>query len=320
MLYSKDTAVTVIRRMVANDRLCHAFILCGEKGVGKKTLAKYMAAQILCERGTGIPCGECKSCRMIKNGAHPDFITVTPRGKTGNYLADDLRAVISDSSVAPNEGQKKIYFLPRIDKALPAAQNVLLKIVEEPPEHVCFIMTAETKEKILPTVLSRAIILNVPEPSEEECREALLKAGIPSESAESAIAVFGGNIGRCLEYLGDDGAKKLPQAVGEITDCIISGDEYALLKSLTSLEGDRELCLDVLAALKSVIRDAIAQKLGGELYSVCRERAKKLSETVRRSSLRQMYDEITAAEAKINGNASALLCLSDLCGRLAVNR
>ena len=107
MLYSKDTAVTVIRRMVANDRLCHAFILCGEKGVGKKTLAKYMAAQILCERGTGIPCGECKSCRMIKNGAHPDFITVTPRGKTGNYLADDLRAVISDSSVGYQSGTEK---------------------------------------------------------------------------------------------------------------------------------------------------------------------------------------------------------------------
>ncbi len=320
MLYSKDTAVTVIRRMTERDRLCHAFILCGEKGVGKKTFAKYMAAQILCERGTGVPCGECKACRMLKNNAHPDFITVEAKGKSGNYLADNLRAVVSDASVAPNEGRRKIYFLPRVDKALPAAQNVLLKIVEEPPEHVCFIMTAESKDRILPTVLSRAIVLNIPEPSEEECLEALLSEGIPKADAERAISVFGGNIGRCLEYLGDESAKKLPDAVGEIMDCLISGDEYALLKSLSSLEKDREFCLEVLAALKSALCDSVAKKLGGKLHSVCRKKAEKLSETVRRSSLQQMYDDVSQTEAKISGNASPLLCLSDLCGRLAVNR
>ncbi len=320
MLYSKDSVVSMIKTMVSSDRLCHAFILCGERGVGKRTLGKYMAAQILCEGGTGLPCGKCKSCRMIKNDAHPDFMTAKASGKSGNYLADDLRAVISDANVAPNEGSRKIYFLPGIDKALPAAQNVLLKIVEEPPEHVCFIMTAESKDKILPTVLSRAIVLNIDVPSEEECLEALLSEGVGKNDADNAISIFGGNIGRCLEYLQDDEAKKLPQAVDEIMDCLISGDEYALLKSLSSLEKDRELCLDVLAALKTAIRDAAVQKLGGRLYSVCRDKAKALSGSVRKSALQQMYDDITSAETKINGNASPVLCLSDLCGRLSINR
>ena len=89
--------------------------------------------QALCERATGVPCGECRSCRLIEQNIHPDVITVKPSGKSANYRVDDLRPIISDAYTASNEGGYKIYILPEIDKALPAAQNILLKIFEEPP-------------------------------------------------------------------------------------------------------------------------------------------------------------------------------------------
>lgn len=318
-LYAKDKAVGLISSMIKRDRLSHAYIICSEKGVGKKTLARYMASQILCESGNGEPCGSCKSCRMLLNDAHPDFITVEPSGKSGNYRADDLRAIISDANVSPNEGDKKIYFLPRIDKALPAAQNALLKIVEEPPAHVLFIMTAESREMILPTILSRTISLNISEASEEECLEALDNAGIPKKDAEEAAGLFGGNIGKCLEYVNDEEAKRLPEAVKEVTSALIKGDEYAVLKTLNSLEKEKALCLDVLSELKNVLRDALSQKFGGELSSLCRGGAKELSKKLRQSSIERMYEDISIAENKINGNASLLLVLSDLCGRLSIN-
>lgn len=302
--------------MISRDKLSHAYIICGERGVGKKTLARYFAAQILCERQSGTPCGECKSCRMLSHDAHPDFITVKANGKSGNYLAADLRAIISDTSVSPNEGEKKIYFLPRIDKALPAAQNVLLKIVEEPPQHVIFIMTAESKESILPTILSRTIVINISETSEAECLEALLAEGVSQSDAQKAVSLYRGNIGRCLEYLNSDEAKLLPDTVRIITEALISKDEYALLKTLTSLDSDRDFCLDVLASLKTVIRDAQVQKFGGELYSLCRDEVSEFSKVFRKSALERMYDELTTAENKIKGNAFATLVLSDLCGRI----
>lgn len=319
-LYSKDNAVGLIRSMILRDRLSHAYILCGEKGIGKKTLAKYMAAQILCEKGSGEPCGVCKACRMLEIDGHPDFITVEASGKTGNYRADDLRPIISDASVLPNEGGIKLYFLPRIDKALAAAQNVLLKIIEEPPAHVVFIMTAESKERILPTVLSRAICINIAEPTADECRRALSKMGFAQAEIDSAVSLFGGNIGRCAEYIRDDGAKKLPETVRSITENLVSGDEYGLLRALSSLEKDREMCLSALAELKNVIRDAVAAKVGGELGSLCRSDAEKLSQKLRLSHLEKMYDDIASAENKINGNSSMALTLGDLCGRLSVNR
>ena len=318
-LYAKESAVSLIRSMIRRDRLSHAYIICGEKGVGKKTLGRYMAAQILCEKGDGDPCGVCKSCRMLKNDAHPDFITIEPSGKSGNYRADDLRAIISEASIAPNEGEKKIYFLPRFDKALPTAQNALLKIVEEPPAHVLFIMTAESREMILPTILSRTISLSISEAEVAECLEALTDAGIQKDDAWKAVDMFGGNIGKCIEYVRDNDAKRLPESVKEAISALVNGDEYELLRSLCSLEKDRALCVEVLSDVKKVLRDALAHKFGGNLSSLCREDAKALSKKLRQSTIERMYDDITLAENKINGNASAVLVLSDLCGRLSIN-
>ena len=312
-LYSKDAAVSMIRSMIIRGRLSHAYLISGERGVGKKTLARYMAAQILCETGTGEPCGVCKSCRMIKNDAHPDFITVSAGGKSGNYLADDLRAIISDSSVAPNEGERKIYFLPRADRSLPAAQNALLKIVEEPPPHVLFIMTAESKERILPTILSRTVNISLSESGEAECLEALADEGISEAEAREAVSVFGGNIGRCLEYIREPEAKEFVLKLKGISAALVSGDEYELLRELTSLESDRENCGYLLAEFKNVIRDAVAAKFSGKLSSPCRAEAAGLSKKFRQSSLERMYDAVCEAEDRINGNSNAVLTLSDLC-------
>lgn len=316
-LYSKDNAVGLISNMIKADRLCHAFILCGERGVGKKTLAKQLAKQILCEKKNGSACGACNSCLSFERGLHHDFITVTPSGKRG-YLMNDLRPIVSDASVSPDFGEKKVYFIPGIDTAVTAAQNVLLKIVEEPPPHVVFIMTAESKEKVLPTILSRTVALNVSPASEDECLSALKEAGAEKGAAEKAVSLYGGNIGRCLEYIFDEGAKKLPDTVAEISGTMLKRDEYALLNLLSSLEKDREFCSAVLNELKNVFRDAVTAKLGGELCSLCRSEAAEMSKKIRQPALESMYDSVADAERKINGNASAQITLSDLCGRLSI--
>ncbi len=315
-LYSKNNATELIGSMIKNSRLSHSFIICGEKGVGKKTLANRLAAQILCHEGKGEACGTCKSCRMAQNNAHPDLITLVPSGKSGNFRADDLRPIISDASITANEGVYKVYILPNIDKALPVAQNTLLKIVEEPPKNVVFIMTATAKEGILQTILSRSIVLSVGLASESECIEALLEKGFAEADAKRAIEAFGGNIGACLEYL-SSGSEDYPfEAVKAIASALNKGDEYLLAKELSGLDKDKAFAAQALGLLETVIRDALISKTGDKLISSCRKEAEALGESVRQSGLIKMYEAIGEAIRKINGNANVQLALNDLCCKL----
>ncbi len=314
-LYSKDNIAGLVLSMRKRDRLCHSFLLVGDKGVGKKTAAKYMALEILCRSDGEIPCQTCRDCRMILNNAHPDVITVSASGKSGNYRADDLRPLISDAYIAANEGGYKIYILPDIDKALPAAQNTLLKIFEEPPDHVIIIMTAEKQENVLPTVRSRAIVINVPEATREDTIAALLERKIPERDAERAYGLLGGNIGACIEYL-DGGSDELYLRVRAASEALSKSDEYALLKNLN--ETDRAVAGELVVELSRVISEAIKRKQGySEDRSFYSEQAQKLSESVSLKALMTMYDRIMQASRKLKGNAGVSLTMSDLSAKLA---
>ncbi|MCD7784062.1 MAG: AAA family ATPase [Oscillospiraceae bacterium] len=312
-LYSKDNIADLVLSMRSRDRLCHSFLLVGDKGVGKKTAAKYMALEILCRGTDKIPCGVCKDCRMISNDAHPDVITVSASGKSGNYRADDLRPLISDAYIASNEGGYKIYILPDIDKALPAAQNTLLKIFEEPPDHVIIIMTAEKQENVLPTVRSRAIVINVPEATHEDTIAALKERRIGESDAERAYQHFGGNIGACIEYLGG-GSDEMYLRVKSASEALAKSDEYVLLKTLN--ETDRAMAVELTGELSKVISEALKRKQGYEDKSFYSTEAQKLSETTGQKALITMYDRIIEASQKLKGNASVSLTMADLCGKL----
>ncbi len=312
-LYSKDNISELVLSMRSRDRLCHSFLLVGDKGVGKKTAAKYMSLEILCRSQGEVPCGICKDCRMILNNAHPDMITVSASGKSGNYRADDLRPLISDAYIASNEGGYKIYILPDIDKALPAAQNTLLKIFEEPPDHVIIIMTAENLENVLPTVRSRAIVINVPEASHEDVIAALSERKISEPDAERAYQLCGGNIGACIEYL-NGGSDELYLRVQSASAALAKSDEYGLMKILN--ETDRVAATELVTELSKVLAEAMKRKQGYEDTSFYSAEAQKLSETTGSKALMTMYDRTLEALKKLRGNASVGLTMADLGAKL----
>lgn len=321
-LYGKSAITELICSMIRRGRLPHAFMIIGESGVGKKTLCRHIAKQILCEKGTGVPCGECLACKKTEKGIHPDFIEKTPGGKNGNYLSDELRSIVSDAQIAPNESEKKIYFLPDIDRSLPEAQNMLLKVLEEPPPHVMFLMTACSREKILPTVMSRVIAPGLCEMTEEECRSALKEKfgeNGREELIERAISVYGGNVGKCIQYVENEGQSAVLTALNGLLKAMSERDEFMMAAALSSLDlpNGRGDILELLASFKTVLRDVAAQKLDAPLCSENRAAAAKLSKNIRRAAVDRMYQAVSVAEKRINGNAAVGLCLSDLCGRLA---
>ncbi len=146
--------VETLKRAVLEGRTSHAYLFCGPRGTGKTTMARILAKALLCEKGPGaLPDGTCEQCSLIAASEHPDVIELDAASRTG---VDNVREeIISRVSYAPVRGRAKVYIIDEVHMLTPAAFNALLKTLEEPPEHVVFIMCTTDPQKILATILSR---------------------------------------------------------------------------------------------------------------------------------------------------------------------
>ncbi len=146
--------VETLKRAVIEGRTSHAYLFCGPRGTGKTTMARLLAKALMCEKGPGqLPDGTCEQCRLIAAGEHPDVAELDAASRTG---VDNVREeILSRVNYAPTLGRCKVYIIDEVHMLTPAAFNALLKTLEEPPEHVVFIMCTTDPQKILATILSR---------------------------------------------------------------------------------------------------------------------------------------------------------------------
>ncbi len=265
-LYSKDALVSSVKAMKSGGRLAHAFLLTGEKGVGKKVSAKYIAMTLLCEHGTA--CGECRHCRRIIAGTHPDVIMPEKTGKSQIYSRDTFRFVCSDAYVSPNDCDAKVYIFTDCESIEEATQNLMLKLIEEPPDTAYFIFTAKSRSVFLPTILSRVISIGIAECSEEDCRSALTDMGYSSDRIDEAAGCFHGNIGNCVDYLDGGETARNVELCRKIVSAVVSGNEYDLLTALHGIGEDRKRIRLVLELVDKVVRDACVKRLENGLSMI----------------------------------------------------
>lgn len=322
-IYENNIIVDTIASMVRNQKVVNSLFIYGEKGLGKKTMAKYIAASIICEEQTGKACHACRTCRMVFNDVHPDVITMVPEGNNKNFLIDQLRdSLITDAPIAPSEAVKKVYILPDMDATLTAAQNALLKLVEEPPDNCVIIFTGSSRASLIPTILSRVIPLGIQKLSDNSIREILKEKGYGEIDIESAINTFNGNIGKCIGFLeNENGICDIITTTKAITDAIILADEYLITKEIFELSNQKQMALSVFDYLLEVIRDASVYHISKDeklLTSVYKDGAIKLSETMTKKKTLRIYDAITNASSKILANGNLNLNLTALSSNLLV--
>lgn len=203
--------------------LSHAYILSGPGGSGRHTLARLLAAGVLCDSRGEKPCGQCGSCLKVGKGVHPDVSVIAGPGKGKSITVDQVRALRSDAYIRPNEGSRKVYLLEDADQMNASAQNAMLKLLEEGPRYASFLLIANNADALLETVRSRCEELD------------LLPAGRPAEAAggpERSELVS--RMANALE--GTDELKLLEMAV-EFTAKQSQDDLLTLLNAL-----EEELC------------------------------------------------------------------------------
>lgn len=191
--------IRYIQNAVTEKKVSHAYILNGQRGSGKKMLARLFAMTLQCESGKPEPCMECKSCRQILSGNQPDVIMVKHE-KPGSISVDDIREQLNaDIMIKPYNSSYKIYMIPEADLMTVQAQNALLKTLEEPPEYAVIFLLTENAESLLATIRSRCVMLKLRNIKDKLVKKYLMEElRVPDYQAELCAAFAQGNIGRAV--------------------------------------------------------------------------------------------------------------------------
>ena len=322
ILYSKDNITKAVTAMKTGGRMAHGFFLTGEKGVGKKTAAAYIAKVLMCESCTdGVPCGKCRHCRRIDENIHPDVIRPERSGIKQIYSRDTIREICSDAFTAPNDCDAKVYIFADCESIEERSQDLMLKLIEEPPDTAYFIFTAADRSALNSTILSRVITFGISECSEEECRRALADMGkYTSEQIEKAAEAYHGNIGSCIEYLENGAAAENAVLCTRIIDSLIKNSEYELNKALYDIGENREKIKDVLALTDKVIRDVCIIRLNGKenvpLIGCYGSGAERLAERLSFRRAENIHNLLCRTIDYCKANVNVPVAMSALSGQL----
>lgn len=158
-LVGQEHVVKALTHALNEQRLHHAYLFTGTRGVGKTTIARILAKSLNCEQGiSATPCGVCPTCQEINEGRFVDLLEIDAASNTG---VEDMRQLIENAEYMPTAGRYKVYLIDEVHMLSKSAFNALLKTLEEPPAHVLFILATTDPQKVLPTVLSRCLQFNL---------------------------------------------------------------------------------------------------------------------------------------------------------------
>lgn len=257
-----ERAVALLSRALTSGRLSHAYLLGGPASIGKRTLALALARAVLCISDTlaSAPCGKCASCTRIEGSSHPDLRIVELDGEHVQISRKQIGELQADASLKPLIGARKVYVLIEVERLSDVAGNQLLKLLEEPPPGVMFILTTSDAGAVLPTILSRCQVVRM-QPVARAVIEAYLLTltELAPETARSIAEIADGRIGWAIRAGSDpDLIERREIAVRDLFELIDSARLARLLKA-QELAGrwssDRTGVIDALDWWAAALRD-----------------------------------------------------------------
>ncbi len=304
-------------QLSAQDRgrgLSHAYLISGGAGTGKRTLARLMAAAMVCTGEGQRPCGRCPGCKKALGGIHPDVMWVSGPGSKP-ISVDQARAVRSDAYIRPNEAPRKVYILQNAQAMNANAQNALLKLLEEGPAYAAFLLLTDNPGGVLETIRSRCESISLSPVSQLEAEEYLLRR-FPDKPRQEVLSAAGqceGILGRAVEELeGSRDDASVRQGAEELLIRLAGRKELELAAWAVTLEKwDRESLPRLFEAGVELLREALALQAGVAPRQDCP--AVRQAAALPRKSLLQCVDVLQSLRSAAGFNVGG----GHLCGALA---
>jgi DNA polymerase-3 subunit gamma/tau len=275
-LAGQEHVVRALSNALTQNRLHHAYLFTGTRGVGKTTIARIFAKSLNCATGiTATPCGECSACREIDSGRFVDLIELDA---ASNTQVDNMRELLESALYAPSSGRFKVYIIDEVHMLSKSAFNAMLKTLEEPPGHVKFILATTDPQKIPVTVLSRCLQFNL-----KQLPPALIAAHLQHVLEQERIPFGPGAIAlisRAAQGSMRDALSLLDQAIafsaGKVEEAVVrtmlgSADQgylFDLLVALREQSGANLLGISDNMAARSISFDGVLQELATLLHRI----------------------------------------------------
>lgn len=309
-----EKVIDRLSKLMESGRFPHALIIEGEEGIGKKTLAKDIACALVC-RGDDKPCGECSQCKKAIAAIHPDISEYIPAGTANSFHVDTVRNIINDAYVQPNEADYKIYILANAHCMNQNAQNALLKILEEPPKYVVFILTTNSKSALLSTVLSRSVCVSLEGVDIERAANYITShcENVDYNTAKKTVETFNGNIGKAIDSLQDSKTSELVDVCNKICKALTTSNEYEMMTLCSVFQKDRQGVVFACDLLKSIFRDALFAGESSEHISGQEESAALLKSSLSRQSLIKLINTCDELKLTALSNANNVLLITKFC-------
>lgn len=289
-----------LQNAIAMNKVSHAYIINGERNAGKEFIARVFAMALQCEKKEAEPCGECHSCKQALSNNQPDIIYISHE-KPNTIGVEDIRAQINnDIVIKPYSSPRKIYIVNEGEKMTPQAQNALLKTLEEPPEYAVIVILTTNVEALLPTVLSRCVVLNMKPVSDALVKKYLMEQlGVPDYKANICVAFARGNIGKAKLLASSEEFEKVKDEAISLVKNINDMEIHEIVKAIKKISEYKFDVNDYLDILMAWYRDVLFFKATKDVNSLV---FKEEIQQIMRVSDRSTYEGI---ETIVNALQSA---------------
>lgn len=287
-----------LEQAIRAGKVSHAYIISGEKGTGKKTLASAFAMTLQCTDEQERPCGKCHSCKQAASGNHPDIIYLRHEKPTSIGVEDVRGQLSGDIQIRPYNGKYKIYIIEDAEKMTVQAQNAILKTIEDPPEYAVILLLTANEQVLLDTIRSRCVVLNLKPVPDERVKQYLMETvEIPDYQADICAAFAQGNIGKAVRLASSEDFIAVKQSALQLIRNVGRMEISEIIDYVKEVQAYKLSIQDYLDILALWYRDMVYFKATRDLNGILfRDDISLIQETVKRCSYEGVEEVMRAIE------------------------
>lgn len=298
-----------LQNAIHTNKISHAYIINGEKSSGKEFIAKVFSMALQCEKDGDNPCQECHSCKQALSGNHPDIIRVIHE-KPGTISVEDIRAQVNnDVVIKPYSSPYKIYLINEAEKMTVQAQNAILKTLEEPPEYVVILLLTTNVDVLLPTILSRCVVLNMKPVADELIKKYLMEQmQVPDYKAEVCVAFARGNVGKARLLAASEDFENVKAEAISLLKYIQDMELHEIVAAIKKINEYKLEVGDYLDIIAIWYRDVLLFKATRDVnHMIFREEITTIRKVAQRSSyegIEEIIEALAKAKRRLDANVS----------------